>query len=110
MRRVPAALMLVILLTGACGDSSSTTAPSSGNPTDPSSPSFGSRITLMLRDSPFSDARALLVTFSEVNVHASGGSWITVPFSGGASSRTCDLKKLQTAQDILGVGTLAAGH
>jgi hypothetical protein len=64
----------------------------------------------MLKDSPFSDAKALLVTFSEVNVHTSGGGWITVPFSGGASSRTCDLKKLQTAQDVLGVGTLAAGH
>jgi len=64
----------------------------------------------MLKDSPFSDAKALLVTFSEVNVHASGGGWITVPFAGGVSSRTCDLKKLQTAQDILGVGTLAAGH
>lgn len=64
----------------------------------------------MLKDSPFSDAKALLVTFSEVNVHASGGDWITVPFAGGVSSRTCDLKKLQTAQDILGVGTLAAGH
>jgi hypothetical protein len=64
----------------------------------------------MLKDSPFSDAKALLVTFSEVNVHASGGDWITVPFAGGASSRTCDLKKLETGQDILGVGPLPAGH
>jgi len=63
----------------------------------------------MLKDSPFSDAKALLVTFTEVNVHASGGDWITVPFATGAS-RTCDLKKLETAQDILGVGSLPAGH
>jgi hypothetical protein len=35
-----------------------------------------SSLTLMLKDSPFSDARALLVTFSEVNVHASGGAWV----------------------------------
>ena len=64
----------------------------------------------MLKDSPFSDAKALLVTFSEVNVHASGGDWTTVPFAAGVSSRTCDLKKLETAQDILGVGSLPAGH
>jgi len=64
----------------------------------------------MLKDSPFSDAKALLVTFSEVNVHASGADWVTVPFAAGASRRTCDLKKLETAQDILGVGALPAGH
>src|SRR5262249_43590130 len=33
-----------------------------------------------------------------------------VPFASGASSRTCDLKKLTTAQDILGTGPLPAGH
>jgi hypothetical protein len=60
----------------------------------------------LLKDSPFSDAKALLVTFSEVNVHASGADWITVPFAAGASSRTCDLKKLETAQDVLGVTIL----
>jgi hypothetical protein len=104
--------MLVLLTSGACGSSTSTTAPSSPNASDPSSPNpvTNSRFTVMLKDSPFSDAKALLVTFSEVNIHASGGGWITVPFAGVVSSRTCDLKKLQTAQDILGVGTLAAGH
>jgi uncharacterized protein DUF4382 len=112
MRRVTAVLMLALLTSGACGGSTSMDSPSMMNPTNPSSPSplTGSRLTLMLKDSPFSDAKALLVTFSEVNVHASGGDWITVPFAAGATSRTCDLKKLQTAQDILGVGTLAAGH
>jgi len=67
-------------------------------------------ITLLLKDSPFSDAKALLVSFSEVNVHADGGDWFTVPFAGGATGRTCDLKKLETAQDILGVASLPAGH
>jgi hypothetical protein len=67
-------------------------------------------LTVMLKDSPFGDARALLVTFSEVNVHAAGGDWITVPFAAAAGSRTCDLKKLEAAQDILGVGQLPAGH
>jgi len=98
-----------------CGSSTSTNAsPSSatsGMAPSPPSPSNGmASLTVMLQDSPFSDAKALLVTFSEVNIHASGGDWITVPFAAGAGSRTCDLKKLQTAQDILGVGQLPAGH
>ena len=31
-------------------------------------------------------------------------------FAAGATTRTCDLKKLQTAQDVLGTGPLATGH
>jgi len=68
---------------------------------------------MMLKDSPFTDAKSLLVTFSEVNAHKSDtteGSWAKVPFTGGATARTCDLKKLQTAQDVLGTGPLATGH
>jgi hypothetical protein len=38
------------------------------------------------------------------------GEWVTVPLAGGALSLTCDLMKLQTTQDVLGIGTLAAGH
>jgi hypothetical protein len=46
-----------------------------------------------------------------VSAHISGnGGFDVLPFSGGGTSRTCDLKKLTTAQDILGTGTLAAGH
>jgi hypothetical protein len=75
----------------------------------PGTPGTGT-VTLLLKDSPFSDAKALLVSFSEVNAHASGGDWITIPFAGGATGRTCDLKKLETAQDILGVASLPAGH
>jgi hypothetical protein len=108
-----AGLVVALLMTGACGSSSSTmTAPTTADGAARSAPgSTGtSSLTVMLRDSPFSDAKALLVTFSEVNVHASDGGWVTVPFAGGASSRTCDLKKLETAQDILGVGPLPAGH
>jgi hypothetical protein len=99
------ALTLVLLASGACGGSPSATSPDLSNPTT------GSAFTLMLKDSPFSDAKALLVTFSAVSIHASGGSWTPVPFAGSnVSSRTCDLKRLETAQDILGVGNLAAGH
>ncbi len=75
------------------------------------SPSSSSGLTVAITDSPFSDATALLVTFSEVSAHTSGGGWVTVPFSGGATTRTCDLKRLvNSAQDVLGVGALAAGH
>ncbi len=95
-----AAAALVALTIG-CGSSNPTTATQSGN------------FTVMLTDSPFSEAKAVLVTFSDVSVHASGGGWTTVPFTGGGTgtTRTCDLKQLQNnAQDVLGVGTLPAGH
>jgi hypothetical protein len=74
------------------------------------SPSGATTLTINLKDSPFSNAKALLVTFSTVSAHPSGGDFMTVPFAGGATSRTCDLKKLATAQDVLGTGPLAAGH
>ncbi len=71
----------------------------------------GSKGNLRIRitDSPFADAKAVLVTFTEVQVHLADADWQVVPFSGG-TSRTCDLKKLQGAQDVLGVGALPAGH
>src|SRR5262249_3388766 len=62
------------------------------------------------QDSPFSDAKAVLVTFSEVSVHVTGGDFVKLPFASGGSSRTCDLKKLVGAQDVLGTGPLPAGH
>ena len=95
MHAVVAVLLAMTVI--ACGGSS--TSPSSSN-----------GVTVMLKDSPFSDAKALLVTFSAVSVHASGGDFMTVPFSGGATTRTCDLKKLTSTQDVLGTGALAAGH
>ena len=86
------------LSASACGDSS--TGPS-GAP---------SSLTVLLKDSPFSDAKSLLVTFSEVSAHKADGEWTKLPFSGGASSRTCDIKKLADAQDVLGTGPLTPGH
>jgi hypothetical protein len=76
------------------------------------SPSGNGRLSLMIKDSPYSDARALLVTFSEVTAHREGeGGFTRIPFGdAAATSRTCDLKKLVDAQDILGVGMLPEGH
>ena len=82
-----------------------------GSDTSPSGTTGTMR--MMLKDSPFTDAKALLITFSEVDAHksdATEGSWSKLPFAGGATTRTCDLKKLQTAQDVLGTGPLAIGH
>lgn len=69
----------------------------------------------MITDRPYEEATALHVMFTEVKVHRSDGEggWLSVPFAGdpAASSRTCDLKKLEEgAQDILGVGSLVDGH
>ena len=68
------------------------------------------KLTIGIKDSPFSDAKAVLVTFKEVSVHRAGAGWETVAFTGGAAERTCNLKQLQAATDVLGVATLPAGH
>ncbi|HEY7185160.1 MAG TPA: DUF4382 domain-containing protein [Vicinamibacterales bacterium] len=70
---------------------------------------------MRLTDSPFSDAKAVLITFSEVSAHREDADWATVPFPPDAAGvivteRTCDLKKLQGPVDILGGGLLTAGH
>jgi hypothetical protein len=91
--------IIIALGAAACGDSVV-------------SPSGNGRLTLMITDSPYSDARALLVTFSEVTAHRDGqGGFSRLPFvDTTAISRTCDLKKLVGRQDVLGVGPLEAGH
>ena len=94
------AWLITVLLGAAIACGKSATSPS----TNPST------LNVILKDTPFSDAKALLVTFSTVSAHITGGSFVTLPFSGGATSRTCDLKKLTTATDVLGTGTLTAGH
>jgi len=96
--------VLAVASIARCGSNSPTT-PSGGDGAGPTG-----RATIMLQDSPFSDAKAVLVTFSEVSVHMSGGAFVTLPFASGGSSRTCDLKKLVGAQDVLGTGPLAPGH
>jgi hypothetical protein len=97
MRRITIFVFAVMLGTVACDDS-------------PSNPSGqAATFNLRLTDSPFGDARAVLVTFSEVSAHRSDSDWTTVPFAAAATSRTCDLKKLENSEDILGTGPLPAG-
>jgi hypothetical protein len=77
----------------------------------PSSPSLsGGNFNLRLRDTPFTDAKAVLVTFSSVRAHRSDSDWTVVPFADNASLRTCDLKKLETSEDVLGTASLPTGH
>jgi hypothetical protein len=105
---------IVFLATGilACSSSDGLTPSSTnsggGSSTGSNSGAMGT-LAIHLTDSPFSDAKALLVTFTDVSVHrADPGEWRTLPFAAG-SSRTCDLKKLNGATDVLGVGSLPAG-
>jgi Domain of unknown function (DUF4382) len=95
---------------GGTSGSATTATSSGGSGTGTGSGAQSGNLTLNLTDSPFSDAKSVLVTFSEVQVHSSGGSWVTVPFAGGNTSRTCDLKMLVGSQNVLGTGPLPAGH
>lgn len=100
MKYLPASAIVAVLAlsTIACSDS-------------PSSPSLsGGNFNLRLRDTPFTDAKAVLVTFSSVRAHRSDSDWTVVPFINAATSRTCDLKKLETSEDILGSAALPTGH
>ena len=94
---LPFAAAALALSTIACGDS-------------PSDPSGTASVSLRLTDSPFSDAQSVLVTFSSVSVHRTGSAFSTIPFAGGATSRICDLKKLENgANDMLGTEGVPAG-
>ena len=73
----------------------------------PTSPDSSGNFRLMVKDSPFSDAKSVLVTFTGVSVHRDGEGGFT---NVGTGTRTCDLKKLQSSQDVLGVGTIPQGH
>ena len=100
MRLQTLVVALALVVSTACGSS---TSPSGRTGT----------MMVMLKDSPYGDARAVLVTFSEVSAHQDNqpdSAWTRLPFADGGGTRTCDLKKLQTAQDILGTGPLAVGH
>jgi len=102
--------MRTIALTMALGLSLSAVA-CGGSPTDASR---SGNLRLMITDAPFDDASALHVTFTEVKAHRADGEggWLTVPFAGNpsATTRTCNLKKLDGPFDVLGAASLDAGQ
>jgi hypothetical protein len=67
-------------------------------------------LTVNLKDGPYADAQAMLVTFSGVSAHHADEDWQTLTFAGSATTLTCDLKKLVNVFDVLGTGQLLAGH
>lgn len=120
-RHLLAALPVVFLaLIAACGGGTevpkSPAAPSEATvatPAAPAAPGPAGRGSLSVRitDSPFSEAKALLITFSAVTAHTTDDNWVTLPFADGGTTRTCDLKRLVGGvEDVLGTGSLAEGH
>lgn len=81
-----------------CGDSS--TGPSGGSGT----------LNMRITDSPYSDAKAVLVKIKELSVHREDAPWETVAFPGGVTTWVCDLKKLEGPTDVLGGSVVPAGH
>ena len=69
-------------------------------------------LTVNLKDGPYADAQAMLVTFSGVSAHHADEEWQTLKFAGdpAPTTFTCDLKKLVNVFDVLGTGQLLAGH
>jgi hypothetical protein len=93
-----------------CSSSESTTSPSPGSGGGGGGNAGLGTLQVLMKDSPFSDAEAVLVTFTEVSVHHTGAAWLRLPFAEAAEARTCDLKRLEEVTDLLGVGQLEAGH
>ena len=92
-----------------CSNAESTTSPSPSSGGGGTGNSLGT-LQVLMKDSPFSDAEAVLVTFTEVSAHHTGAAWQRLPFADAAEARTCDLKRLEEVTDLLGVGQLEAGH
>jgi hypothetical protein len=82
-----------------------------GCSTSPTSPSHAGTLSIALQDAPLADGvQAVFVTFSEVSVERADGGWTKLSFAGDANARTCDLLRLTTSTDVLGSGSLEAGH
>lgn len=67
-------------------------------------------LTVNLKDGPYADAKAMLVTFSGVSAHHADAEWQPLKFAGEVTMLTCDLKKLVNVFDLLGTGQILAGH
>lgn len=100
--RLSSILMFTALLAGAgCGGTSPT------SPSGATGGSGGGTLSVRITDSPFSGARAVLITFSEVAVQR-GSDWTRVSFPDGAPTWTCDLKKLENStEDLLASGSVS---
>ena len=90
MRNWIPVLAVVVLLGGACSGPSGQT---------------GS-LTVNLKDGPYADAMAMLVTFSGVSAHHADAEWQPLKFAGEATTLTCDLKKLVNAFDVTRCGAI----
>jgi hypothetical protein len=112
--------VVFVSLVVACGGGTETpkspTAPSAAPVTQPAPPApagatSNGALSVRITDSPFSEAKALLITFSAVTAHTTDDNWVTLPFADGGNTRTCDLKRLEGGiEDALGTGPLAEGH
>ena len=98
MKRVAAVILcgMVASTAGACGDS-------------PTSPSPGGRFIVRLSGGSLPTGQALLVTFARVRAVGTSGAAFDVPFPNGASQFTCDLKKLQSSDGEIAIGTVPPG-
>lgn len=68
-------------------------------------------LVVRITDAPFSDAQAVLITFSEVSAQRDNGGFERLAFASGGQSRNCDMKKLYGGKmDVLAQGALPAGH
>ena len=81
------------------------------NTSSATSPGTGT-LRVMLKDAP-AKASAVLVTFSDVSAHRSGGlggdtgEWTSLL---SETSITCDLTKLKNNAQLLGIGNVTQGH
>jgi hypothetical protein len=82
--RLPAVGGAIFALTViACSNSTTSPTPSSTMSTPPTTPSgtmptaMNATLNVMLKDGPFVDAKALLITFSNVSAYLSGGDFET---------------------------------
>lgn len=108
-----AALLAAGAFACSSGETPATPSATSNSPsgTGGGTSSTAAKLSVLLTDSPFSEAKALLVTFNNVSVHqADPGEWRDLLFSDKGSTRTCDLKQLTDGKtDVLGVADLTAG-
>ena len=98
MKQCAAAILgcVIALTAAACGDS-------------PTSPSQSGRLIVRLSASSLPGGQALLVTFARVRAAGTSGAAFDVAFPNGAGQFTCDLKKLQSSDGEIAVGTVPPG-